>query len=631
MSQLQANYLDTCDSSDSLWNQNESPWNPYDLAVLNGQKAVQAVQTMQAVNDLVLNAAVGLGSSSPREFEADATFHQGLNHQFFRLNEPAFSEQSILCLPPGGREDPRTDYGYPSVNTTNAMAGSEPYLRRSQSPRSKFRFHPYSRDSGRSCTVYSQTSHIYPRSDFDAEETTSTYSRSEGCPYHRLPEYAYENDSINPQLVSNPQSAQEYWSTHTPTNIKPSLTTFQTTTSTYYKQNAAYLSSDAGATTGGSSGEEIGAAVAQSVKKDPKKGALKKSNSKKGKKNSTKGSIKGVQKSSEGKADKGVKGRKLKDRLMCTHSPCSKIYSNASELRKHMQVKHIRPFKCTFSFAGCDQIFGSKNEWKRHVTSQHMYLSYWQCNLSLCRDRQAFFNRKDLFSQHLKRMHVPHTKKIEAFMTEAEKKEVHEHNQVECDRWIRDEIPAIQDNCFKIIRETPLESNCEICKARFSGPKSWETKMEHVGKHYESGDQPPPDGPFEDEGLIRWALEERLVMERDPYESSSNASESAYLDPFSELSSSVNEVLMENLCKYQFTKSNQFISKSAYSDQSSNRKPDNLPPSNRDLDSHADVSGCTTASPEQFDNLLFDGAFNGEAPGDLDTLILLSGGRVLIP
>ena len=63
-----------------------------------------------------------------------------------------------------------------------------------------------------------------------------------------------------------------------------------------------------------------------------------------------------------------------------------------------------------------------------------------------------------------------------------------------------------------------------------------------VGKHYE--------GDFEDEGLIRWALEHRLVMERDPNKSSSDTSESVY-EPFNELSPSAREVLMENHCNLQ--------------------------------------------------------------------------------
>jgi len=288
-----------------------------------------------------------------------------------------------------------------------------------------------------------------------------------------------------------------------------------------------------------------------------------------------------------------------------------------------MQVKHLRPFKCTFSFAGCDQIFGSKNEWKRHVTSQHMYLSYWECNLSLCKDRQAFFNRKDLFGQHLKRMHVPHPKKVESFWPEAQKKMVHEQNRVERERWIREEIPNIQDSCFKILRETPLKSNCEICKSEFSGAKSWDTKMEHVGKHYENGDQPPPSGPFQDEGLVIWALEHQLVMERDPYESSSNTSESGYVDAFPELSSSTHKVLMENNCKYQFTKSNQFIPRSTCSGQSPIQKPDNLPVSNNDLALQADNIVYPT------ENILLDGAFKDCAPGDHDTFLLLSGGRII--
>ena len=286
-----------------------------------------------------------------------------------------------------------------------------------------------------------------------------------------------------------------------------------------------------------------------------------------------------------------------------------------------MQVKHLRPFICTFSFAGCDQIFGSKNEWKRHVISQHMYLNFWECDIAGCRDRQAFFNRKDLFGQHLKRMHVPHSKKVESSWSEAQKKMVHEENQIKREHWIRQEIPSIQENCFKVIRETPLKSNCEICGAEFNGPKSWDTKMEHVGKHYENGDKPPSDGLFLDAGLVQWAVEQQLVMERDPYESS-NTSESGCHDDdvLSGISPSAHKVLMENHCKYQFTKLNQFIPKNTYSDQS---QPGNLPLSNKDLGPQADDISYST-----FNDLLYDGAFNDAPPGDHDTKLLLLGGEI---
>ncbi|KAF8419011.1 hypothetical protein EV426DRAFT_617101 [Tirmania nivea] len=56
-----------------------------------------------------------------------------------------------------------------------------------------------------------------------------------------------------------------------------------------------------------------------------------------------------------------------------------------------LQEKHPRPFKCAFSSAaGGGQTFRSKNEWERHVTLQHMYLTDWDRNNSLCGDRKGY-------------------------------------------------------------------------------------------------------------------------------------------------------------------------------------------------------------------------------------------------
>jgi len=218
-------------------------------------------------------------------------------------------------------------------------------------------------------------------------------------------------------------------------------------------------------------------------------------------------------------------------------------------------------------------------------------------------------------------MHVPQGKKIESYLPDAQKRAIHEQNQQQRDLWIREEIPKIQDSCFKVLREPPLESNCEVCGFKFSGPKCWDSKLEHVGKHYETGDQTHPAGPFLDEGLIKWALEHELITERDPYESSSNASESCYLEDFEGLSSSVHKVLMENHCKYQFTKSNHFMLRSSCSDQSSIKNPEIPPPS--EVEQAGDL--YSDYSQAMHGDLLFDGAFNDGAPGDHDTLLLFPG------
>ncbi|TKA71641.1 hypothetical protein B0A55_07574 [Friedmanniomyces simplex] len=65
-----------------------------------------------------------------------------------------------------------------------------------------------------------------------------------------------------------------------------------------------------------------------------------------------------------------------------------------------------RTFPCPFAQYGCTSTFGSKNEWKRHVYTQHLRLGIWRCDQCSNGDRRPHdFNRKDLFVQHVRRMH----------------------------------------------------------------------------------------------------------------------------------------------------------------------------------------------------------------------------------
>lgn len=161
---------------------------------------------------------------------------------------------------------------------------------------------------------------------------------------------------------------------------------------------------------------------------------------------------------------------------------------------KHMQTQHTRPFLCTFHFANCAQTFGSKNEWKRHVFSQHLQLHYWRCDHVDCAGRKAFFNRKDLFGQHLKRMHGPNISTAK--------------NSPQMKDWLGKEIPRIQERCRKVRRSPPDWSKCGYCSKEFKGEGSWDLRMEHVGKHYEKNNYMniDPKAWVMDEGLVEWAI-----------------------------------------------------------------------------------------------------------------------------
>ena len=187
----------------------------------------------------------------------------------------------------------------------------------------------------------------------------------------------------------------------------------------------------------------------------------------------------------------------------CSAHP-SKTFKSVAEYRKHMQTAHTRPFVCTFSVYGCNSTFGSKNEWKRHVTSQHLRLGFWRCDLGACVHdpaRPNDFNRKDLFTQHVRRMHAPGPKM----------------SRPERERWEAG-LEDLRQRCWVKSRETPEKSECGFCgsdgaagkKVVFEGAGSWEERMEHVGRHFEKGEGTRLSWK-EDVGLRDWMVSEGLL------------------------------------------------------------------------------------------------------------------------
>ncbi|KAL1964838.1 hypothetical protein VTN77DRAFT_6340 [Rasamsonia byssochlamydoides] len=168
-----------------------------------------------------------------------------------------------------------------------------------------------------------------------------------------------------------------------------------------------------------------------------------------------------------------------------------------------------RQFVCSFRHYGCQSTFTSKNEWKRHVASQHLQLGFYRCDLGLCNVSQPDgnhsgngnrhpndFNRKDLFTQHLRRMHSPWSGK------QAPEKE--KYNEFEIS------LEEIRQRCWQTQRQPPQRSRCGFCGRLFEGPQSWEERMEHVGKHYEQRDVQPE---AEDPDLREWAIQEGIICQ----------------------------------------------------------------------------------------------------------------------
>lgn len=192
---------------------------------------------------------------------------------------------------------------------------------------------------------------------------------------------------------------------------------------------------------------------------------------------------------------------------------CSHVAKDALALQRHTKKEHTRPFICTFSFAGCNTTFGSKNEWKRHVSSQHLALKYWRCEEGSCGHVQGpkskrvalEFNRKDLFTQHLKRMHAPFSVK---------------RRGLKDPDW-DEKIKVLQTAFLKTRRKPPQFAICPVkaCNLKFKGKNCWDDRMEHVGKHLETAakatkkDGQPEIVETGDEVLVEWAIRE-CILER---------------------------------------------------------------------------------------------------------------------
>lgn len=196
----------------------------------------------------------------------------------------------------------------------------------------------------------------------------------------------------------------------------------------------------------------------------------------------------------------------------CTHAP----FKDTTSLQKHVNQAHIRAFTCVFAFAGCKANFASKNEWKRHVSSQHLNLSAWICKQGSCGKPHANkksgekrngveFNRKDLFTQHIRRMHSP-----------AEVKRKNTKNA----EW-EETLKKLQIDCLIVKREAPRFLGCPMygCIHEFTGPASWDERMEHVGKHLEQAARAAKGTVAElrqedDRYFVEWAEREGIIERR---------------------------------------------------------------------------------------------------------------------
>lgn len=212
-----------------------------------------------------------------------------------------------------------------------------------------------------------------------------------------------------------------------------------------------------------------------------------------------------------------------KARLTCPD--CKKTnFGSQSDLDAHLNKEHRRPFNCVFDFAGCPSTFANKNEWKRHVSTQHLLLHYWVCTEGTCAKADtpqtqaqthtlsspdtttttpsqptgAIFNRKDLFTQHLKRMHAPkELKDLPTGTTPTNSRTTTNKRPATSTSTTSSSSTALAiewTTRLKHLQATAIRPRCHLpqvmrCPVRgcsappFRGDGAWNERMEHVAKH----------------------------------------------------------------------------------------------------------------------------------------------------
>ncbi|RDW74551.1 putative C2H2 finger domain protein [Aspergillus mulundensis] len=191
-----------------------------------------------------------------------------------------------------------------------------------------------------------------------------------------------------------------------------------------------------------------------------------------------------------------------------------------------------RRFECCFARYGCTSTFPSKNEWKRHVSSQHIQLGFYRCDVGRCSLNNHSpsthhprtptspshhhtprrptllvndFNRKDLFIQHQRRMHAPWTTNP-ANPNPSSRKDS-STSQAEKDTF-EASLDTVVKRCWRQLREPPTLSHCGFCAMEFRGANAWKERMEHVARHFEKRD---PGPEREDLPLRQWAENNGVV------------------------------------------------------------------------------------------------------------------------
>ncbi|KAG6004585.1 hypothetical protein E4U21_000919 [Claviceps maximensis] len=152
---------------------------------------------------------------------------------------------------------------------------------------------------------------------------------------------------------------------------------------------------------------------------------------------------------------------------------CKKTTSAPKASPKPDDSTSCQALYCLFAFAGCDCRCKGKNEWKRHLKTQHLLSRIFAC--PHCPNKN--FNRKDLFTQHYLRTHCTQAEqgayKMKKTSPELDKMLQEKQAQAEKDETVS---PPAAPTCL-----------FQGCEARFTNDgTSWDKCLDHVSKHLEA-------------------------------------------------------------------------------------------------------------------------------------------------
>lgn len=147
--------------------------------------------------------------------------------------------------------------------------------------------------------------------------------------------------------------------------------------------------------------------------------------------------------------------------------------------------------------------------------TQHFRMGFWRCDQCTdSPDRPNDFNRKDLFVQHVRRMHPANTA-VPALNSSKKKSRA----QGKTTTTMEAALNRIAERCYQLTHSAPESCCCVFCEETFEGEGAMEARIEHVGKHMESrrkeGLDPVAVGDWhEDEDLEPWLLRHGMIVRK---------------------------------------------------------------------------------------------------------------------